>query len=149
MAIRLATLKFVYFRNKFKLFIRKMSESVGEAAVENNCEKALSAFQIEVTTLTSSSVVLTWKYASLISTSERELVFKLLKLETRDEWKAIAWTRKMTCTIKNLEQNVCYSLQILVLVEDEEEFKVVDESGIFKVSICLAEIRENLEKLFL
>jgi hypothetical protein len=97
-------------------------------------EAAASRFSaLTVTTQTSSSVVLTWTYDRPSSVGEREVVFKLLKLESRDEWKAIAWTRKSTCTIENLEQNVCYSLHMLVLVEGVDEFKVIDESEIFKV----------------
>lgn len=93
---------------------------------------------LNVSTQTSSSVILTWTYSRSDEVGDRELVFKLLKLESRDEWKAISWTRKSTCTIENLEQNVCYSLQILVLMEELEEFKVVDESEIFKVKFCFS-----------
>lgn len=108
-----------------------------EENLDENPPESFSNFRsIAVTTLTSSSVILQWIYEppqSILDPSGK-VVFKLLKLETRDEWRAIAWTRKMTCKIENLEQNVCYSLQLLVLLHDEdEEFKVVDESEIFKV----------------
>lgn len=108
-----------------------------EENLDENPPESFSNFRsIAVTTLTSSSVILQWIYEppqSILDPSGK-VVFKLLKLETRDEWRAIAWTRKMTCKIENLEQNVCYSLQLLVLLQDEdEEFKVVDESEIFKV----------------
>lgn len=84
-----------------------------------------------------SSVNLQWDYVRPQSVDpSREIVFKLLKQETRDEWKSIAWTRKKTCIVENLEQNVCYSLKLLALVEDENEFRMVDESEIFKVKIC-------------
>lgn len=119
-----------------------MSENSSEMSLkENSAEnptETLSNFRsLTVTTQTSSSVILQWIYdrTQTICEPSKELVFKLLKLETRDEWKAIAWTRKTTCTIDNLEQNVCYSLQLLLLVEDEDEFKVVDESDVFKVKL--------------
>lgn len=90
---------------------------------------------IEVTTHTSSSAILQWAYErpTTIEDNRKEIVFKLLQLESRDEWKSKAWTRKTTCKIENLEQNVCYSLQLLVLIEVEDEFKVVDKSKVFKV----------------
>jgi Fibronectin type III domain len=97
-------------------------------------EAAASRFSaLTVTTKTSSSVVLSWSYDRPGTVGQKEIVFKLLKLESRDEWRSIAWTRKYTCTIENLEQNVCYSLQMLVLVEESDEFEVLDESEIFKV----------------
>lgn len=105
---------------------------------ENPSESSSNFRSLTVTTLTSSSVTLQWFYEAPPSISDlsRQIVFKLLKLETRDEWKAIAWTRKMTCKIENLEQNVCYSLQLLVMVENEggDEFEVADKSDVFKVS---------------
>lgn len=106
-----------------------------ETVVETSSERLSNFRSLNVTTQTSSSVILQWIYErpQLVCELSKELVFKLLKLETRDEWQAIAWTRKTTCTIENLEQNVCYSFQLLVLVEDEDEFKVVDESEVFKV----------------
>lgn len=126
-------------RRKLEL---EMSENSSEMSLkENSAEnptETLSNFRsLTVTTQTSSSVILQWIYdrTPTICEPSKELVFKLLKLETRDEWKAIAWTRKTTCTIDNLEQNVCYSLQLLLLVEDEDEFKVLDESDIFKVKL--------------
>lgn len=92
---------------------------------------------LSVTTLTESSVNLQWNYERPppFADVSIELVFKLLKLETRSEWKSIAWTRKMSCDVKNLEQNVCYSLKLLVLVEKEDEFEVVDGTEVFKASI--------------
>ena len=111
-------------------------EDEDEENVDENSPEALSNFRsLTVTTLTSSSVTLQWMYDRPQSVEpSREIVFKLLKLESRNEWKAIAWTREMTCKIENLEQNVCYSLQLLVLIEEKDEFKIVDESDVFKVS---------------
>lgn len=105
-----------------------------EEEIETKTESP-SNFRLTVTTQTSSSVILQWIYERPETTPETlsEIVFKLLKLETRDEWKSIAWTRKTSCKIENLEQNVCYSLQLLVLVQDDDEFKVVDQSDVFKV----------------
>lgn len=130
------TIGFVYVKKKNSV---KMSENLFETNLKKNLEEnsteSFSNFRsLTVTTLTS-SVILKWLHEppQSISDPSKEIVFKLLKLETRDEWKAIAWTRKMTCKIENLEQNVCYSLQLLVMVEDENEFKVVDESDVFKV----------------
>lgn len=117
-----------------------MSENLEPTSPQQDLDEssleALSNFHsLKLTTETSSSVVLRWSYSTPQAVDpSSEIVFKLLKLETRDEWKAIAWTRKMTCKIENLEQNVCYSLQLLALVANDDEFQVVDESDVFKVS---------------
>lgn len=124
-----------------KYSTEKMSEASTEIAlVEEESEtkpESLSNFHLTVTTQTSSSVILQWIYneAEAFADSSSEIVFKLLRLESRDEWKSIAWTRKTSCKIENLEQNVCYSLQLLVLVQDDDEFKVVDQSDVFKVEL--------------
>lgn len=115
-----------------------MSERFDEDSkdeIENSPEALTSRFNsIDVMTHTSSSAILKWAYERPPTIeSFREVVFKLLLLESRDDWKPIAWTRKTTCKIEHLEQNVCYSLQLLVLVEVEDEFKVVDKSEVFKV----------------
>lgn len=106
-----------------------------EMTLEESPEVSSSNFSsIDVTTHTSSSAMLNWSYIRPATIeSSQEVVFKLLQLESRDEWRSIAWTRRTTCKIENLEQNVCYSLQLLVLLEDEAEFRVVDKSKIFKV----------------
>lgn len=133
-----------------------MSENSAELcskdfSAENSTETSSNFRSLTVTTQTSSSVILQWIYEKPQPDFDpsKELVFKLLKLETRDEWKAIAWTRKTTCTIDNLEQNVCYSLQLLLLVEDEDEFKVVDESDVFKVKLSTKMIQKAFKVLTL
>ena len=131
------TIELVYVKKTFGKMSENLSETILKEKQDENPSETFSNFRsLTVTTLTPSSVTLQWIYEppQSISDLSREIVFKLLKLETRDEWKAIAWTRKMTCKIENLEQNVCYSLQLLVMVEDGDEFKVVDESNVFKVS---------------
>lgn len=118
-----------------------MSENLDETSSppdldESSPETSSNFNSLKITTETSSSVVLEWSYATPQAVDpSSEIVFKLLKLETRDDWKAIAWTRKMTCKIENLEQNVCYSLQLLALVANDDGFQVVDESDVFKVSV--------------
>lgn len=92
--------------------------------------------EITCRAVTSSSVIVQWIYLNQNLDLKQDVVFKVLKLETRGEWRKVAWTRKTTCQIDNLEQNVCYSLKIHVLVEDETEFRVVDESQVFKVCFC-------------
>lgn len=122
-----------------------MSENFDETSSqqdlsESSPEVASNFNSLKITTETSSSVVLEWSYATPQAVDpSSEIVFKLLKLETRDDWKAIAWTRKMTCKIENLEQNVCYSLQLLALVANDDGFQVVDESDVFKVSFVYCE----------
>ena len=103
------------------------------------CEPTSNFRSLSVSTLSESSVNLQWNYVrpERLSTLSQELVFKLMKLEARDGWKSIAWTRKMFCVVKNLEQNVCYSLKLLVLVEEENEFVNVDETDVFKASILI------------
>jgi hypothetical protein len=120
------------------------NESIPAEPLESELEpESISNFRsLSVSTLSESSVNLQWNYVRPASLSEsaKELVFKLLKLEARDEWKSIAWTRKMFCVVKNLEQNVCYSLKLLVLVEEENEFVIVDETDVFKASFLMREI---------
>lgn len=112
----------------------EISEQSQEVVTEP--EPTSKFHSLSVTTLTESSVNLQWKYIppEELSNPSIKLVFKLLRLETRGEWKSIAWTRKTSCDIKNLEQNVCYSLKLLVLVERESAFEVVYETDVFKVS---------------
>jgi 16S rRNA G527 N7-methylase RsmG len=121
---------------------REMSENLILEIVEDEEEdlpksqEELSSSKFdEITcrTVTSSSVVVQWIYLNQ-NLNHDVVVFKVLKLETRGEWKSVAWTRKTICQIENLEQNVCYSLKIHVLVEDETEFRVIDESEVFKVN---------------
>lgn len=112
------------------------SEDLNEKSKE-----ASSNFQaLTVTTQTqaSASVILQWTYNRPQSIEpSQQVIFKLLKLESKDEWKAIAWTRKATCKIANLEQNVCYSLQLLALVKEGDEFNAIDRSDIFKVILYI------------
>lgn len=136
-------IKKICLKSKLNAKFIEMSEVSSEIALleeetKNNPESP-SNFCLTVTTQTSSSVILQWIYekTEALAESTSEIVFKLLKLETRDEWKSIAWTRNRSCKIENLEQNVCYSLQLLVLVQDDDEFKVVDQSDVFKVEIFL------------
>lgn len=110
----------------------EMSESLNIICGEN-LDETHSCFRSLTVTTQATSVVVSWQYERPKASVDEEFVFKLLKLETRDEWKAIAWTRKMTCTVVNLEQNVCYSLQLLALVERDDEFEVIDKSEVFKV----------------
>jgi hypothetical protein len=97
-------------------------------------ESASNFHSLEITTLSESSVNLQWNYVRPEHLQNVEIVFKLLKLEAKDEWKSIAWTRKSNEVLKNLEQNICYSLKLLVLIEEENEFKTVDETEVFKAS---------------
>lgn len=128
------------FSNTRRKKFDKMSENLDVDSTdfvenENLSKASITNFtSIDVTTHTSSSAILQWSYERPPTIeSSRQVVFKLLLLESRDEWKSLAWTRKTTCKIENLEQNVCYSLQLLVLVETKDDFKVVDKSEVFKV----------------
>lgn len=116
--------------------LENLPEVSSNEELEESSPEAPSKFHTLSVTTQSSSVILQWNYERPESVEPtREVVFKLLKQETRDEWKSIAWTRKTTCMVENLEQNVCYSLKLLALVEDEDKFRVVDESDVFKVRI--------------
>lgn len=120
-----------------------MSENQ-EVCDQSLLKQANSNFRsLTVTTRTSSSVVLNWIYENdqIEDSSCAEFVFKLLKLQSRNEWITTAWTRNSTCTIENLEQNVCYSMQLLVLLEDDNQFNIVDQSEIFKVSRLAVKIK--------
>lgn len=131
-------------------------EKVDEEDDETLSTKSESNFsKIEFRTITSSSVIVEWIYLNQFSQtssqqavasveqeqivtgdvdSAQTFIYKVLKLETRGEWKTIARTKKTSCQIDNLEPNVCYSLKLHVLVEDVDRFRVVDESEVFKVN---------------
>lgn len=111
-----------------------------EEFVEEEEESAEKFTEITCRAVTSSSVIIQWIYLNQTHNKDDVFVYKVLKLETRGEWKSVAWTRKTTCQIENLEQNVCYSLKIHVLVEDETEFRVIDESRVFKVKFSTQKI---------
>lgn len=135
--------------------IINVMEKVDEKDDETLPTKSESNFsKIEFRTITSSSVIVEWIYLNQFSqtssqqalaSAEQEqivtgdidsaqtFIYKMLKLETRGEWKTIARTKKTSCQIDNLEPNVCYSLKLHVLVEDVDRFRVVDESEVFKV----------------
>lgn len=116
--------------------IAELEISSSEDLIEKPKEASsnFQALTVSTQTQAAASVVLQWTYNRPQSVEpSQQVIFKLLKLESKDEWKAIAWTRKETCKIENLEQNVCYSLQLLALVEEGDEFKVIDRSDIFKV----------------
>jgi hypothetical protein len=92
---------------------------------------------IKILKQTTSSLALEWKYNdndidnTKLECTER--VFKIVKLKNRDEWETMCWSRNSTCVIKNLEQNVCYSIKILVMQQTFERFLEIDSSDIFKV----------------
>lgn len=120
-----------------------MSENQ-EVLEQNLVKQENSNFRsLTITTRTSSSVVLNWNYENdqFKDSTCAEFVFKLLKLQSRNEWITTTWTRRSSCTIENLEQNVCYSMQLLVLLEGENEFEIIDQSEIFKVSSLAEKVR--------
>lgn len=95
---------------------------------------------IKIAKQTTSTVVLEWKYNDdKIEDEENpenpEKVFKIVKLKNRNEWETICWTRKSICVMKNLEQNTCYSIKILVMIQMPDQFDVIDSSEVFKVNI--------------
>jgi hypothetical protein len=132
-----------------------------ELDTENDVQKEespvpVSKFEyIKIVKQTTSTVVLEWKYNDEVAekvedfdnegsadgeiTEEveepAEKVFKIVKLKNRNEWETICWTRKSLCVIKNLEQNTCYSIKILVMVQTTEKFEAIDSSDVFKVNI--------------
>lgn len=80
---------------------------------------------------TTSIVVLEWKYIDY--NCDVEKVYKIVKLKNHDEWETICWSRKSSCIIKNLEQNTCYSIKVLVMQQLNDRFQAVDSSEILKV----------------
>lgn len=105
-----------------------------ELELSDNEEKLVESSKFEFVRIakqTASSVVLEWKY----NDDDPEKVFKIVKLKNRNEWETICWSNKSSCTIKNLEQNTCYSIKVMVMVAGEDKFEVVDSSEIFKVEI--------------
>lgn len=124
--------------------VSDLAENVPVQPLKSELAPTSNFHSLSVSTLSESSVHLQWNYSpESFSSFSQEFVFKLLRLEARDEWKSIAWTRKMFCVVKNLEQNVCYSLKLLVLVEKENEFVIVDGTDVFKASFFFEEISER------
>jgi hypothetical protein len=80
---------------------------------------------------TTSTVVLEWKYIDY--NCDVEKAFKIVKLKNRDEWEPICWSRKPSCIIKNLEQNMCYSMKVLVMQQQPDKYQAIDSSAILKV----------------
>lgn len=85
---------------------------------------------VKIAKQTSTTVVLEWSYDD---GNDGGKVFKVVTLKNRNEWDTICWLRKSSCTIKNLEQNTCYSMKILVMVAGKDKFEIVDSSDIIKV----------------
>ncbi|CAO1430006.1 unnamed protein product [Diamesa serratosioi] len=115
-----------------------MMEALATAVDDKSTTEQSSNFTfINVINQTISSIDLQWEYSAAIAMSSacHEYVFQIIKMKARDLWEKIYWGRKSQCTIKCLEQNVCYSLKILVLEQQDDEFVRIDESNIFKIAI--------------
>lgn len=120
-------------------------ESNGEVPQGEEDEEStlvVSKFEyIKIAKQTTSTVVLEWKYIDDSKNAVNvEKVYKIVKLKNRNEWETICWTRKSMCVIKNLEQNTCYSIKILVMVQMPDQFEVIDSSDVFKVNIINAKV---------
>lgn len=109
---------------------QKVLESELEKEFEGDDHQSSNFKYVKIAKQTTTSVVLEWMYDD---DEDPEKVFKVVKLKNRDEWETICWSRKSSCTIKNLEQNTCYSMKVLVMVAKEDKFEVVDSSEIIKV----------------
>ncbi|KAG5673650.1 hypothetical protein PVAND_003678 [Polypedilum vanderplanki] len=82
---------------------------------------------------TTSTVVLEWKYIDY--NCDVEKVFKVVKLKNHNEWETICWSRKSSCIIKNLEQNTCYNIKVLVMQQLPDKFEAVNSSEVLKCSM--------------
>ena len=80
---------------------------------------------------TACSVVLEWMYDN---SEDEKIDFKIVTLKNRDEWITLCWSQKTSCTIKNLEENTCYSIKILAMMSKKDKFEIVDSSEILKVN---------------
>lgn len=106
--------------------------------------KTTSHFEfIKIVKQTTSTVVLEWQYSDEKTIEGSEKVFKIVKLQNRNEWETIIWTKKSMCVIKNLEQNTCYSIKILVMVQTYERFVETDSSNILKVIHAALKIADD------
>lgn len=118
-------------------------EVTSQIEVEKEEEQPINVSKFEyikIAKQTTSTVVLEWKYnedkiEDLENPENPEKVFKIVKLKNRNEWETISLTRKSICVMKNLEQNTCYSIKILVMIQMADNFDVIDSSDVFKVNI--------------
>jgi hypothetical protein len=102
-----------------------------------NSPKSSTFDYIKIAKQTISTVVLEWKYNHNEDDGEvkpDEIVFKIVKLKNRNEWETLCWSRKSSCVIKNLEQNTCYSIKVLAMVQKYERFEEIGSSNILKVN---------------
>lgn len=105
-------------------------ESESEKNVAQIKEKPVKFEYIKIVKQTTSSVILEWLYDA---EDDPEIVFKIVSLKNRNDWETVCWSNKQTCTIKNLEQNTCYSIKILAMKPAPDKYDVIDSSDIFKV----------------
>lgn len=128
-------------------------EVTSQIEVEKEEEQPINVSKFEyikIAKQTTSTVVLEWKYnedkiENLENPANPEKVFKIVKLKNRNEWETITLTRKSICVMKNLEQNTCYSIKILVMIQMADNFDVIDSSDVFKVNInCFHVNKPNL-----
>lgn len=110
----------------------KISPAESDEERQHPTHDSRSRFEyVRIAKQTTSVVVLEWKYIDY--NCDIEKVYKIVKLKNHDEWETICWSRKLSCVIKNLEQNTCYSIKVLVMQQLFDKFQVVDSSEILKV----------------
>ncbi|EAT48858.1 AAEL000113-PA [Aedes aegypti] len=91
-------------------------------------------FLVYLTKQTTSTIGLRWDFSEPL-----EAPFDLFKVEKcysckRNQWQMVHWGKAWSVTVRNLEQNLCYSFRITALKQNEEDesFGCVRKSEIFK-----------------
>lgn len=91
-------------------------------------------FNVYLTKQTTSTIGFRWDFPEPL-----ESPFDLFKVEKcysckRNQWQVVHWGTVWSATVRNLEQNLCYSFRIIVLrqLEEDESFVCVRKSQIFK-----------------
>ncbi|XP_062533851.1 putative ankyrin repeat protein RF_0580 [Armigeres subalbatus] len=91
-------------------------------------------FNVYLTKQTTSTIGFRWDFSAPL-----ESPFDLFKVEKcyscrRNQWQMVHWGTAWSVTVRNLEQNLCYSFRITAMKHNEEEemFVHVRKSNIFK-----------------
>ncbi|XP_053698549.1 uncharacterized protein LOC128745500 [Sabethes cyaneus] len=108
-----------------------MASSVQEQLIHSD-----ENFNVYLFKQTTSAIGFRWQFPD---ESPLEQPFDLFKVEKcysckRNQWDVVHWGTAWSVTVRNLEQNLCYSFRINVLKQDtdDDSFIYVRRSGMFK-----------------
>ncbi|XP_058062741.1 LOW QUALITY PROTEIN: putative ankyrin repeat protein RF_0381 [Anopheles bellator] len=94
-------------------------------------------FEVSLVKQTTSTITFRWTFRNPL-----DVLYDLFKIEKcysvkRDRWQTVHWGTAATLTVRNLEQNLCYSFRASVLHQPTDgAFQYVYQSPIFKACTC-------------